>query len=313
MSVERALDLLETEQKRARGVVTARDPADVPVTAENPLRSVLSYLEHFGYFKELLSGWGNITLEDILAALKDFQSMAGLPKSDGHVTPRVVKLMAQPRCGVPDIIRPHHKEFQGMFRAADAMLNAWVKRGLTWYRQSYTGGIDQATQDAIVQKAFDSWTQYGPLTVQRTNDPNAADIVISTGQGPQSNFDGPGGVLAWCYLPNGQDSQLLMEFDLAESWCPDATQNGIPMINVATHELGHGLGLTHSNLQSALMAPVLNRAIATPQQRDDIPRFEARYPGGPAQPQQPSNPPATKPSVVISGDVSISLNGRQLA
>ena len=53
------------------------------------------------------------------------------------------------------------------------------------------------------------------------------------------------------------------------------------MLNVACHEFGHLLGLTHSKKPGALMAPYYNPFIATPQQDDDIVRVQKLY--GPNQ------------------------------
>jgi hypothetical protein len=96
-------------------------------------------------------------------------------------------------------------------------------------------------------------------------------------------------------MPDGSDQQLLMKFDLDETWIENANQRGILLENVACHEFGHLLGLTHSQVQGALMAPYYNAAISTPQQNDDIPRILARY--GPATAQPPVGPTPTPPVI----------------
>src|ERR1019366_8787269 len=112
----------------------------------------------------------------------------------------------------------------------------------------------------------------------------------------------------WAYLPTGSDTQLLMEFDLAENWTI-ADGAGVHVINVACHEFGHLMGLSHSTLQSALMAPYYNVAILTPQTQDDIPRFVARYGGKPTEvaPVTPSVPPA--PAAPTTVQTSIAITG----
>lgn len=255
------------------------------------MKFVLDWLDQFGYFKKPLSDWKNITVGDIVDAVRKWQSFYHL-KKDGYIGPKSLRAMMQPRCGCPDMLqadRPDHIQFMKARKVA-RNLAKWNKRKLRYFIRNRVGGIAASDFDTVIDAAFQAWEDHCGLQVERINDINQADIVVDIGRGRGMNFDGPGGTLAWAYLPTGFDRQLLMRFDLDETWILDQRMRGILLFNVACHEIGHLLGLEHSRAEGALMAPYYNPAIAVPQLVDDIPRIQARY-------GQPTGNPSVPPSV----------------
>jgi len=280
----------------------------VPEPSNALAKQTLTYLDVFGYFSEELDKWKDITVGDIVDAVKVFQGMFGIKKS-GELTMPTVKAMQMPRCGCPDIAQPRFAQYQAVKAFAKANLPAWRKRGVAYKINGYVPGISKTDFETTIYNAFQAWTKHGELNIRPATGAQVPDIVIGVGQGKQDDFDGPSGVLAWCYLPDGNDQQLQCKFDSAETWVLTPQQRGILLANVATHEFGHGLGLSHSRVGGALMAPTYNQAVAIPQDNDDIPRFVARY-GARSTPVPPPVPPPTgTPGTTPTGSKSLTVTG----
>ena len=86
-------------------------------------------------------------------------------------------------------------------------------------------------------------------------------------------FDGPGGTLAHAYFPQyGGDAH----FDDQEYWTINEFR-GTNLLQTAAHEFGHSLGLSHSDVRSALMAPFYRGWVPNLQlNKDDIDAIQAR-------------------------------------
>ncbi len=236
---------------------------------------------------------GPLTPQKVEEYTKNVQKALGL-KPTGSIDHQLVKMMEHtPRCGLPD------------YAMADGPQAAkWGLSELTYFVEQYVEGLSKTDQDAILAKAWSSWSNVANLKFTRVNTAGKANFVISTGRGRGSNFDGPGNTLAWAYLPSGNSyqGQLLMRFDLDERWLATAGQRGILMENVACHEFGHLLGLDHSRISTALMAPYYSPNVPKPVDNDDVKRIVALYGRATAPTPLPTptpTGPATKYTVTI--------------
>lgn len=229
---------------------------------------------------------------EFAAAIAKAQEVYGLPIT-GDADEMTIRAFARvPRCGVTDA------------EEAREQINRWGLTHLTYAIEQTPNGRDLTPESAAhaIMAAFNSWSGVCGLTFERVDPSQQANLNIGVGRGRRAGFDGPSGTLAWAELPptDGHRGQLQMRFDLDENFVVAQSPSGILLENVACHEIGHLIGLSHTNVGGSLMLPTYSPRVAKPQ-RDDIERAVARY-GAPAG--TPTTPP---PTVPIAGPAKIQV------
>lgn len=164
---------------------------------------------------------------------------------------------------------------------AYSLRDPWDKTDLTFYFHNCPSRLDcQEARDAIRQ-AFHNWELVSALVFTEVADVALADIEVTwTANDPDGMLGEPGGVLAYNFFPRyGGD----MFIDDTEPWTI-GDQGEFDLIIAATHEIGHGIGLDHSEYTDAIMYAYAGFAkILGP---DDIAAIQALY--GPPAGQTPS-------------------------
>ena len=180
-------------------------------------------------------------------------------------------------------------------------ISTWDKLDITYSFVNGTGQLQGEVERDLVRRAFALWAQQTPLVFTEAADSSTADIVIGWAVGDHGDgdpFDGPGDVLAHASFPNPYDNgQVFLHFDDDERWVDSETRD-VDLMTVAAHEIGHTLGLAHSNDPNALMFP----SYSGPRRflsEDDVAGAQAIYgvasapePAPEAPPQGATPPPA---------------------
>ena len=187
--------------------------------------------------------------------------------------------MNTPRCGVKDKLSSEEETKRKKRFALQG--SRWNKDVLTYGITRYPTSRSWAKSevDEAMDRGFQVWADHIPLKFKKQRSGRAdIDIRFERGEhgdeGPRNAFDGPGNTLAHAFLPQfGGDTH----FDDEEKWTKNEYR-GTNMFQVAAHEFGHSLGLSHSDVRSALMAPFYkgwdpNLKLA----QDDIDAIQALY------------------------------------
>src|SRR5918997_1254060 len=130
---------------------------------------------------------------------------------------------------------------------------------LTYYIGSAPSSLSQAAVNAAIRTALNVWSAVANITFTQTTQPNQVRSLDLTFR----RIDGSGRTLAQGYFPDDVNPARIagdVQFDSSERWEVGNAQGGaaFDLVQTAVHEIGHALGLDHSNVAGAVMAATVS-------------------------------------------------------
>ncbi|XP_030835865.1 matrix metalloproteinase-16 isoform X2 [Strongylocentrotus purpuratus] len=214
-----------------------------------------------------------------------------------------MRMMKMPRCGMPDMVGTgSHDVRKKRFTLSQLK---WPYTDLTYRLDGTTPDLPAALVNQIMALALKAWSDVSSLTFAQVAADQPADILIDffeADHGDGNPFDGPGAVLAHAYFPNPNPIAGDAHFDDAETYT-DGIPQGINLFQVAAHEFGHSLGLGHSTIDAALMAPFYQGYVPDFELHpDDVAGIQAHYGQNTNQAGGGDDGDAAPPTPPASGD-----------
>ena len=235
------------------------------------IEHVQNFLARYGYIEEGCCEPDQLD-EETSAGIVKYQHFHKLPTT-GNFDEVTRKQMTIARCALPDM--SHGIDF--------AVMCSWAKWSLRFAFETGTG--DCVGEFAAVRKAFKSWAAAVPLTFTEVALNASPDILIDWRPANDPDHSMVGGVLAHADFPPGcsiitNSLPKPVHFDDSEhTWSIGAVANAFDVETVALHELGHIIGLAHSNVAGSVMFPSVSsgttKRVLT---ADDITGAQSLYP-----------------------------------
>ncbi len=135
--------------------------------------------------------------------------------------------------------------------------------------------------EQVIHDAFDAWSSVSNINFLQVED-DGADVGASTLSGDirigGHSFGVLRGILGHAYYPpeNGLSIAGDLHFNSDLDWALTDEMEGVDLFSIALHEIGHSIGLGHSDDINSIMYPVVMAELDGLQQ-DDIAGIQYLY------------------------------------
>ncbi|XP_055340642.1 interstitial collagenase-like isoform X2 [Paramacrobiotus metropolitanus] len=214
--------------------------------------STQSFLQKYGYLHKGHPEMGRLVHRShVETAIRKYQAFMKLPVT-GVIDDATAKMMATPRCGVPDVFADEQVARAKRY-AFSQRGGRWRNRHLTWTVSKMTNQLYRFQVEAEVDKALQVWSDHTNFVFTKASRGSKGDIDIRFEEGNHHDdnpFDSI--TLAHAFFPHA-DKRGQVHFNDDTSW--KTAYGDTHFRYVAAHEFGHTLGLDHSDYENSLMFP----------------------------------------------------------
>ena len=192
--------------------------------------------------------------------------------------------------------------------------NGWDGPGLGaatvfYYYSNVTAQLNAASAKAEIARAMAQWASVVKVTwapgASATANQTVNILWATYAHGDAYPFDGPGGVLAHTFYPVNPNPEPIagdMHLDDSESWHIGTNTD---LFSVTLHELGHALGLGHSDNPNDVMYPYYKMVSGLA--AGDVAAIQTLYAAQTGAGTPPITPPVT-PTPPTVGPLTLTVN-----
>ncbi|KAK0401023.1 hypothetical protein QR680_015556 [Steinernema hermaphroditum] len=231
-------------------------------------------IEKFGYIDDATEPYSVRTGAFYREKIKELQEMLVLPIT-GTIDEETKRVMSAPRCGVPDPTKVERN------RRTAAYNYKWLKKRLTYWIKNNPASMTNTNEvHREIAKAFKVWQEVADISFKEKKSADGRDVDMSISfelrqHGDDKPFDEQ--ILAHAFWLALIPPYAVVHFNYDQEFKSNPRdQTEFSLLSVAIHQIGHAIGLHHSNKKDSVMFP-LSIHTTTNLSTNDIASVQALY------------------------------------